>query len=187
MKIYTKRGDAGQTDLFTGQRVDKDSLRVEAYGTVDEINSALGLAVAACDERDAELRPALLDIQSRLFDVGADLAAPPESAEDEPMVPRVDDEQILALEAHIDRLSESLPAMKHFILPGGTDLAARLHMARTICRRAERICVALQKHEGLSPAIITYLNRLSDVLFAMARHANHAAAYDDIPWQGRGE
>ena len=186
MKIYTKRGDAGQTDLFTGQRVDKDSLRVEAYGTVDEVNSALGLAVAACETRDTDLKPALLDIQSRLFDVGADLAAPPESEADQSMVPRVGDEQVLALEAHIDRLSEALPAMKHFILPGGTDLAARLHLARTICRRAERLCVALQKHEGVSPAIITYLNRLSDLLFAMARHANHAADRDDIPWQGRG-
>jgi len=187
MKIYTKRGDAGQTDLFTGQRVNKDSLRVDAYGTVDELNSAIGLAVAACAADDASLRPALLDMQSRLFEVGADLAAPPETEEDEPIVPRIGDQQVTALERRIDALSASLPEMKHFILPGGTDLAARLHQARTICRRAERVCVALQKHEGASPAIITYLNRLSDLLFAMARHANHEAGHADIRWQGRGE
>jgi cob(I)alamin adenosyltransferase len=186
MKIYTKRGDAGQTDLFTGQRVDKDSLRVDAYGTVDELNSALGLAAAACGENETTIRPVLLDTQSRLFEVGADLAAPPESEDDDPIVPRIGDAQVLSLEQQIDQLTAALPEMKHFILPGGTDLAARLHQARTICRRAERVCVALQKHEGVSPAIITYLNRLSDLLFSMARHANHEAGHDDVPWQGRG-
>jgi cob(I)alamin adenosyltransferase len=187
MKLYTKRGDAGQTDLFTGQRVTKDSLRVEAYGTVDELNSQMGLAVAACDEDDQVIRPALLDGQSRLFDLGADLAAPPEDASQEAIVPRITDEQVTAMEAELDRVSGELPAMKHFILPGGTELAARLHVARTVCRRAERICVALQQHEGVSPAIIVYLNRLSDLLFAFARLANHRDGRADVPWQGRGE
>jgi cob(I)alamin adenosyltransferase len=187
MKLYTKRGDAGQTDLFTGQRVDKDSLRVDAYGTVDELNSLLGLAVTACANDDDQTRPLLLDIQSRLFDLGADLAAPPEDPSQEALVPRMGDEQVNDLEAQIDRASANLPAMKHFILPGGTELAARLHVARTVCRRAERLCVALSKHEGVRPAMIVYLNRLSDLLFALARAANHAAGQKDIPWQGRAD
>jgi len=181
MKIYTKRGDTGQTDLFTGERVDKDSLRVDAYGTVDELNSVIGLADALC-ERESTLSPALRDIQSRLFDVGADLAAPAEDESAKDPVPRIGDEQIAALEQHIDRIAAGLEPMKHFILPGGTDLAARLHMARTVCRRAERLCVALQKHESVNPTIIIYLNRLSDLLFSMARQANHEAGYADVPW-----
>ena len=184
MNLYTKRGDAGQTDLFTGQRVTKDALRVDAYGTVDELNSALGLAAAIC--HDPTEQDVLRDVQSRLFEIGADLASPREDETDDSAgVPRVGEAQINGLEGHIDRICENLEPMKHFILPGGTDLAARLHLARTICRRAERLCVALQKHEPVGQPVIVYLNRLSDLLFAMARHANHAAGQPDVPWQGR--
>jgi len=184
MALYTKHGDTGETDLFTGQRLSKDALRIEAYGTVDELNSTIGLAAAA-DPPDL-LSELLHDIQSRLFDMGADLATPQGQSGAE-HVPRIAEAQATELEAHIDRVESELPAMKHFILPGGTDLAARLHLARTVCRRAERICVTLQQHETVNPAVIVYLNRLSDLLFALARHTNHQGGIADIPWRGRQE
>jgi cob(I)alamin adenosyltransferase len=182
MKLYTKRGDAGDTDLFGGQRVSKASLRVDAYGSVDELNSVIGLAASGCT--DAEVLAMLQAIQSRLFEIGADLATPRHAEQDAApsAIPRVGDEQIGELEDWIDTMSAGVPAMRSFILPGGTELAARLHVARTVCRRAERLCVALHQHEPIGAAVIIYLNRLSDLLFAAARHANHAAGIDDIPW-----
>ena len=182
-KLYTKRGDAGQTDLFGGQRIDKDSLRVEAYGTVDELNSTLGLADAAC--HDTRLTEILRDSQARLFELGADLATPrQEGKPDAAGIPRIAASHIDVIEQQIDEISDRLPPMTHFIMPGGCDLAARLHMARTVCRRAERICVHLKKHEPVSDEIIIYLNRLSDLLFALARRANQVAGVADVPWLG---
>ena len=193
MKLYTRRGDSGQTDLFGGERVDKDALRVEAYGTVDEVNCHLGLAAAACqDQLDVPGFDAVADVlpnlQSRLFEIGADLASPreaPDSEEPVAGIARVGKPQTDELEQLIDRFSASVPEMKHFILPGGSEVAARFHVARAICRRAERICVALNKHEPVGEQVIVYLNRLSDLMFALARHANHLLGIADVPWHQR--
>lgn len=185
MKLYTKRGDDGGTDLFGGQRVSKASLRVEAYGTVDELNSTVGLAAAACGE--PRLLAMLQGIQARLFEIGADLATPRPSEDDASgpaAIPRVGDAQVAELESWIDEISDQLPPMRTFILPGGSEPSARLHLARTVCRRAERLCVALQAHEPVGQAVIIYLNRLSDLLFAMARRANQHAGVEDVPWVG---
>lgn len=191
MKLYTRRGDTGTTDLFGGQRVDKDALRVEAYGTVDELNAHLGLVAAALDAKAAaEMRDVLRNLQSRLFEIGADLASP--RTEDDASntvagIARIDQTQIDELEQWIDRFAEPVPEMRHFILPGGAESAARLHVARAVCRRAERICVALHKRESIGEHVMIYLNRLSDLLFAMARRGNQLAGVDDVPWHERGD
>ena len=189
MKLYTKRGDAGLTDLYGGPRVGKDHLRVEAYGTVDELNSLVGLAVCGASE---ELAGPLVSIQSRLFEIGADLATPHGEVDEDgretgrgSTVPRVGEAQVSELEAWIDAACEPVPAMRHFVLPGGSETAARLHVARAVCRRAERTCVALTHHEPIGEHVIVYLNRLSDLLFAMARRANQLAGIDDVPWTGK--
>ena len=198
MKLYTRRGDKGQTDLFGGQRVPKHHLRVEAYGTVDELNACVGLAlVHAQSAGPASVARPLETIQSRLFEIGADLATPREAAavndeaDEGAMVPRVNPEQIEELEGWIDASSEAAAPMKTFVLPGGTELSARLHVARTVCRRAERLVVHLAEHEPVGDRVGIYLNRLSDLLFAMAREANAAAGVPDVPWvsprQKRGE
>jgi cob(I)alamin adenosyltransferase len=176
MKIYTKTGDAGQTGLFGGQRVSKDSLRVHAYGTADECNAAVGVARAA--GLDPELDEVLAQVQNQLFVVGADLATPGENAN----IPRVGDEEVAFLEGWIDRLEETLEPLRQFILPGGTSAAAQLHLARTTCRRAERWAVSLAQEEELNPRVLTYLNRLSDFLFVAARAANARAGTPDVPW-----
>ncbi len=183
MKLYTKRGDAGKTDLFGGQRVSKDHLRVEAYGTVDELNATVGLCLSLTAV-PGEIAEPLRTIQSRLFEIGADLATPRDPADMDKggMVPRVQPEQVAELEGWIDALCDPLPAMKTFILPGGTELSARLHLCRTVCRRAERLTIALSHVEPVGDAVIVYLNRLSDLLFAMSRFANHAAGVADVPW-----
>ncbi|MEM6757618.1 MAG: cob(I)yrinic acid a,c-diamide adenosyltransferase [Planctomycetota bacterium] len=179
MKLYTKRGDRGQTDLFGGRRVRKDDLRVEAYGTADELNSHVGLAL--CGDLPEAIAGPLRSIQSRLFEIGADLATP-EDGKAGSMVPRVTDRHVAELEAWIDEADGAVPAMRHFVLPGGTEAAARLHVARTVCRRAERLCVTLAEHEPVGEGVIVYLNRLSDLLFALARRANHDAGVEDVPW-----
>jgi cob(I)alamin adenosyltransferase len=176
MKIYTKTGDAGQTGLFGGQRVSKDSLRVHAYGTADECNAAVGVARAA--GVDPELDELLAQVQNQLFVVGADLATPGENAN----IPRVGEAEVTFLEQAIDRLEESLEPLRQFILPGGTPGAAHLHLARTTCRRAERWAVSLAQEEELNPQVLTYLNRLSDFLFVAARAANARAGAADVPW-----
>ena len=188
MKLYTKRGDAGLTDLYGGQRVGKDHLRVEAYGNVDELNSLLGLVLASGGP-EAVFEP-LRSIQSRLFEIGADLATPQGELDAQgnetgraSTVPRVDASRVAELEAWVDESSAALKPMQHFILPGGSETAARLHVARTVCRRAERSCVALTHHEPIGEHVIIYLNRLSDLLFALARRANQLEAVDDIPWE----
>lgn len=180
MKIYTKTGDEGETGLFGGARVSKASARVATYGDVDELNSALGIArLHPIDEaRDALLSKT----QSELFDVGAELAARPGK---DIGIPRVSDVEIEHLERAIDQAELELAPLASFILPGGSPGAAHLHLARTICRRAERAVVALAADEAVRPEIIRYLNRLSDLLFVLARLANARAGVADVPWEGR--
>lgn len=189
MKLYTRRGDQGSTDLFGGTSTSKDSLRVVAYGAVDELNSCIGLAASACE--DMQLSAIMRQIQSRLFEVGADLATPgsqPDRQSVQERIPRVEPQQIQEVEQHIDALCNSLAPIRSFILPGGSELASRLHLARTVCRRAERQCVTLMHAESMGSEVIAYLNRLSDLLFAMARKANQLTKCEDVPWiPQRGE
>lgn len=182
MKLYTRRGDGGETGLATGQRLGKDSLRVRAYGHVDELNCHIGLALAACGDGSAMIRDALLEVQHRLFDLGAELATPRHTVE-EASLNLVEAPHIEMVERQIDAACEPVPALNQFILPGGTELAARLHVARSVCRRAERHCVALGRVEHTRPLVIAYLNRLSDLLFALARLANHQAGVTDTVWR----
>jgi cob(I)alamin adenosyltransferase len=176
VKIYTRTGDAGETGLFGGQRVAKDALRVHAYGTVDECNAVVGLARAFGLE--AGLDALLAEVQNQLFVVGADLATPGESAH----IPRVGAAEISFLEEAIDTLETELAPLRQFILPGGAAAAAQLHLARTVCRRAERWTVSLAQEETLSAHVLSYLNRLSDFLFVAARAANARAGVADVPW-----
>ena len=178
MKIYTKTGDAGETGLFAGGRVAKDSLRVEAYGAVDELNAVIGLARTVAD--DATLTAALARVSSELFSLGADLATPLDAGS--AWIVRVGDGMTARLENEIDGFEAELPPLTNFILPGGTPLAAHLHLARTVCRRAERRTVHLSHAEPLNDAALRYLNRLSDWLFVAARLANHRADRTDEPW-----
>lgn len=184
MKLYTRRGDDGGTDLFGGQRVSKDSLRVEAYGTVDELNAAVGVALVAC--KSDEIGSILGTVQHRLFELGADLATPRKAPEDaggkDAPVPRIGDAQVREAEGMIDQTCAPLAPMRSFILPGGSELAARLHVARTVCRRAERLCVALQHQEPVGDQAVIYLNRLSDLFFALSRRANQIEGVADVPW-----
>lgn len=167
-RVYTKTGDAGETSLVDGSRVKKSDLRVAAYGDVDELNSLLG--VARVGLQDQQLDDALGKIQNELFVVGADLASPLTI-----QVPRVDETHISEMELLIDLLLEELEPLREFILPGGTQFGATLHLARCVARRAERNIVALMAEHEINPHSLTYLNRLSDLLFVMARVANHRA------------
>jgi cob(I)alamin adenosyltransferase len=180
MKIYTKTGDLGETGLFAGPRVKKDDCRIEAYGTVDELNAVLGLARSA--KLPSEIDELVAAIQHRLFDLGAELATPdPKSRGTQFISAAAVDE----LEQAIDRFEADLSPLKAFILPGGSVGAAWLHFARTVCRRAERRVVTLANQEGatFSPLPVVYLNRLGDLLFVLARAANRLANQPDIPWQ----
>jgi len=179
MRIYTRTGDDGSTGLYGGQRTGKDALRVESYGTVDELNSVLGLARAVCTH--GELTELLVTLQSRLFDLGADLCTPFDAPSAKKQV-RVQPRHVTELEGMIDTVSGQLEPLKTFILPGGSELAARLHHARTISRRAERLIVALSRTEQVGEGTVPYINRVSDLLFAMARRANQLEGVDDIPW-----
>lgn len=184
MKLYTKTGDDGTTGLFGGQRVSKDHPRVEAYGTVDELNAAIGLAAAACDLRrslHARLLEIFAQLQSRLFDIGADLATP-EGDKHEKKIQRIGEHHVEEAERWIDEIDDGNSPMKSFVMPGGTELASRLHVARTVCRRAERLMVGLSHAEPISAAAIVYVNRVSDLLFAMARRVNKDAGVADVPW-----
>jgi len=185
VKIYTKRGDAGQTDLFGGDRVAKDVLRVAAYGDVDELNATLGVVAATGCE--AELAESLRTIQNALFDLGASLATPDPAHRAKAGVAGVGVVDVEALEALIDRLEEDLEPLRSFILPGGSVLAAQLHVARTVCRRAERAVVRLagRPGESVDEGSLRYLNRLSDLLFVMARHENARLGVADVAWVGR--
>jgi cob(I)alamin adenosyltransferase len=183
MKIYTKTGDRGQTGLFGGGRVSKASARVDVYGEVDELNSVIGLART---ERFDDAVDALLGrVQSRLFDLGAELATSPDSKV-ELGIALVSEAEVLALELAIDQAEAELQPLKTFVLPAGAKAACFLHLARTVCRRAERKLVALSESEAVRPECIRYLNRLSDTLFVLARLANHRAGIGDGPWIGAG-
>lgn len=178
MKIYTKTGDEGETGLFAGPRVPKDDLRIEAYGAVDELNAMLGWVRSL--QLDRVLDEPLGQIQHELFVVGAELATPsPEKLS----MPLIGDREIERLEAWIDACEESLTPLRQFILPGGTPHSAAIHMARTVCRRAERRVVTLKHSTAISDQVLRYLNRLSDLLFVMARQANALARISDVPWQ----
>lgn len=179
MPIYTRTGDAGETGLFGGGRVGKDDPRVEAYGEVDELNAALGLARAS--ELDPGLDAMARAIQEQLFAVGAVLATP-SGSKAEQQVPKVKPEWAQEAERQIDALDRELPAMTHFVLPGGSRAAAALHVARTVCRRAERRVVPLMRSGKIDASVVVYLNRLSDLLFTMARAANRRAGIEDVKW-----
>jgi len=178
MKIYTKTGDSGDTGLFGGPRVRKDCPRIEAYGTVDELNAVLGLA--RCEPLALDFDALLARIQNDLFDVGAELATPEAQTK---QVPTIGATHITALETAIDHWEAVLTPLRQFILPGGSRAAAQLHVARTVCRRAERRVVTLAASETVSHALFVYLNRLSDLLFVLARAANHLGGQPDVPWQ----
>jgi cob(I)alamin adenosyltransferase len=183
MKVYTRRGDGGETDLFGGERVTKNHRRVCAYGDVDELNACLGIAAAATVQDD--LCTDLRDIQGSLFDLGATLATPDAHHREKNKVPGVSAEDVAALETRIDALEEELAPLQRFILPGGTPAAAALHHARTVCRRAERSVVTLAHEDTLEDMVVRYLNRLSDLLFVMARVENRRAKVSDVEWDGR--
>ena len=180
MKVYTRGGDQGETSLFGGTRVSKDDVRVESYGAVDELNSILGVARAALRDA-ADLDEKLSLLQSALFDVGGELSAP----DPDQNVPRVSDAEVTELEQWIDKLDEELEPLRNFILPGGTPAAAALHHARTVCRRAERRVISLAVHEPVSDVVVRYLNRLSDLLFVLARVVNARAGVEEPQWVGR--
>lgn len=181
MSLYTGRGDDGQTDLFGGGRVDKHNLRVAAYGSADEMNAALGLAVVACEGKDTRLREILALLQDQAFVLGADLATPP-GGPHEDKVPRVGKSDVEQLESLIDEIDGENEPLKTFILPGGCELAARLHMARAITRRAERAIVAASQADEISDDVVHWINRAGDLLFAMARAANRIRGIEDVPW-----
>jgi cob(I)alamin adenosyltransferase len=182
VKIYTKRGDAGDTDLFGGDRVGKEDERVEAYGAVDELNACVGQAAAASQCED--LRALCQTVQSSLFDLGGYLASPNTRRREAGGVPQPEVSDIEALEQHIDALEAEVDPLKNFILPGGTVAAAAFHLARTVCRRAERRTVMLHREQPLSAESLGYLNRLSDLLFVMARVENARAGVGDVEWVG---
>jgi cob(I)alamin adenosyltransferase len=184
VKIYTRRGDAGETDLLGGGRVAKDDRRVQAYGDVDELNAGLGAAAAASPH--ADLRELVRGIQAALFSLGAELASPDGRRRERAAIPGIGEGDVEALEKRIDALASELAPLRRFILPGGTAAAAAFHVARTVCRRAERSAVALHRAEPLSPVVLRYLNRLSDLLFVLARVENRRAGIPDIEWEGRG-
>lgn len=171
-KIYTRTGDDGTTGLGDGSRVAKDSARVTAYGTVDEANSTLGLLLA-CEVPD-DIRELLTAVQHQLFDLGGELCIPGHAA--------IQDADIERLEQHLDRYNDDLPPLKDFILPGGGEAAARCHVARTVVRRAERECVTLSHHDAVRPQAIRYLNRLSDLLFVLARVLARASGHGEVLW-----
>lgn len=186
-RIYTKRGDKGETSLAGGQRVPKDSARIEAYGTVDELNAFTGLAVVSCEEMVARdprmglLLVILRRVQHELFNLGSILATLPEDVH--PKQARITSAEVSQLEREIDAMNEELPSLRSFVLPGGTRLNAELHVTRTVCRRAERLLIALARTEAIPPEAVQYLNRLSDAMFVWSRWVNHTAGVAEILWK----
>ncbi|MEM7483242.1 MAG: cob(I)yrinic acid a,c-diamide adenosyltransferase [Acidobacteriota bacterium] len=181
-KVTTKKGDAGETSLGSGQRVSKDSPRTSAYGTVDELNAVIGVVVAS--DVDDEIRTFLAGVQNDLFHLGADLCIPEEDKERFPG-PRIEGRHVDALEECQDRLAEALEPLSNFVLPGGTAAAAQLHLARTVCRRAERRVVTLARLETVAAENVRYLNRLSDLLFTMSRYENRVKGVAEPLWDSR--
>lgn len=180
-RIYTRTGDRGETGLFGGGRVFKSDPRVEAYGTIDELNAALGQVLSLLDDGDG-IAAALAPVQRDLFALGAHLAAPAARGRAAAQLPPLPTPRIAALEAVIDATMDALPPLTQFILPGGAPAGAALHLARTICRRAERRVVALSTQDAVDPDIVRYLNRLSDMLFVLARLANQQAGRSEATW-----
>ncbi|MEE2907872.1 MAG: cob(I)yrinic acid a,c-diamide adenosyltransferase [Planctomycetota bacterium] len=181
MNLYTGRGDDGNTDLFGGGRVPKHHVRVAAYGAADEMNAALGVAASACEEMDGRLAEIIDLLQDKVFVLGADLATPP-GGPHEDKVPRIKASDAKAIESLIDEIDGENDPLKTFVLPGGCELAARLHVARASSRRCERAVTALQESESCGDAIMIWINRTSDLLFAMARSANRCRGIQDRPW-----
>ncbi len=183
MKIYTKQGDGGTTQLIGGTRVAKDHIRIEAYGTVDELNSFVGLI--RDQEINAHHKKILLEIQDRLFTIGSSLASDPEKSRMK--LPDLKEEDILLLETEMDQMNEQLPEMKSFILPGGHTTVSYTHLARCVCRRAERLSVHLSESAkgSVDPLVIKYLNRLSDYFFVLARKLGNELGANEIPWKPR--
>jgi cob(I)alamin adenosyltransferase len=184
VKIYTRHGDRGETDLFGGPRVPKDHLRVEVYGALDELNACLGVCSASSGQ--ADLRDAVQRIQRVLFELGSYLATPDSARREKSGLGAPGDDDVAALEAWIDGLSAELEPLRRFVLPGGCSAAAAFHVARTVCRRVERRAVGLDRCEPLEGSALRFLNRLSDLLFVMARVENHRAGLPDVPWEGPG-
>lgn len=178
MKIYTKHGDGGETSLIGGKTVAKDDARMEAVGQVDELNSVIGIVIAFSDSN--ELKEMLLKIQRTLFVIGADLATP---VGEKITIPRLSPQKISELENIIDKINAKLPKIQSFILPGGSKTASLIHLARVICRETERRVVALNKHEKINEAIPVYLNRLSDLLFVLARDTNYRKKVPETLWR----
>jgi cob(I)alamin adenosyltransferase len=181
-RVYTRRGDDGTTALAGGQRLPKSDLRIEAYGTVDELNSFIGLAreTSRADDRLAELTAILLRVQHELFNAGSILATLPEDVH--PRQARITEADSTRLETEMDRMNQALEPLRSFVLPGGARINAELHVCRTVCRRAERVAVALAKQSEIDPAIVRYLNRLSDALFVWSRWASHQIAAAETLW-----
>ncbi len=176
-RIYTRQGDKGQTQLAGGKKISKDALRIEAYGTVDELMSVIGLAIEELSDTTH-----LKQIQNKLFDLGSILASDPEKIAKKTR-DLISDDDATALEREIDRMNEVLPGLKSFVLPGGSKGAALLHVARTVCRRAERLTVALQRQEEVPAPILVFLNRLSDYLFVLSRYVNHVLGREEVLWE----
>ena len=182
-RIYTKTGDKGNTSLIGGTKVAKSHIRIESYGTIDELNSFIGLSTDQLTQDHS--RKMLREIQDRLFTIGSSLACDPEK-EPGMKIPDLKKEDIILLEKEIDQMDEQLPAMKNFIIPGGHPAISTLHIARCVCRRAERICVLMQEEQlFVDPLVIQYLNRLSDYLFVLARFTGHLMQIEEIPWKPR--
>jgi cob(I)alamin adenosyltransferase len=182
-KIYTKTGDLGKTSLIGGTKVPKSHLRIESYGTIDELNSYIGLVSDMIADSNSKI--ILKEIQDRLFTVGSSLACDPDK---EPLmkIPDLKEQDIELLEKEIDKMNETLPPMKSFILPGGHPAVSTAHVARCVCRRAERLCVNMQEHElFVEPLVIKYTNRLSDYLFVLARYIGNLLNVEEIPWKPR--
>lgn len=177
MKIYTKKGDSGETSLFGGQRVPKNSKRIESYGTVDELNSVLGVVTSF--DINEKTRSLIIEVQKQLFVLGADLSTPPSG---KVRIDRIGEAEIEFLENSIDELEESLEPLKSFILPGGSSGGAQLHVGRTVCRRAERLTVECASEEEISELCVKYLNRLSDFLFVLARFENKKSGQEETKW-----
>ncbi len=180
-RIYTKTGDQGQTHLAGGQRVSKDSARIECYGTVDELNAFVGMAAISASESVPELAPILRRVQHELFNLGSILATRPEDVH--PKQARVTEAEVRQLEMEIDRMNADLAPLRSFVLPGGTRLNTELHACRTICRRAERLAVTLARDEAIPAETIQYLNRLSDAFFVWSRWVNHVLGVPEVLWE----
>src|SRR5581483_734967 len=179
IRIYTKTGDKGQTSLLGGTRVPKHHIRIEAYGTVDELNSWIGLLRDGVS--DEHIKAVLIDTQDRLFTVGSSLASDPEKSKMK--IPHLAESDITMLEKEIDTMDDVLPEMKSFVLPGGHELVSRCHIARCVCRRAERRVIHLAENEKVDEIIVRYLNRLSDYLFMLARKLTHDLKATEVPWK----